>query len=180
MKKIHTHFLECSTPDCAICKKLKPLTYIHAKHCTVVPGEQCVIPYCARAKMELQTLMAQRSQQRSVNGGMPQQMGMGGGMMGGGGMPGTMLGGLLPGMAGAGVPGMMGANGMGMPQGMMGGGMLGGSESTQARHAATPPHPAALAPSRLSRPLPPPSPLTPPPPSSPRRRRRSTSSCWRT
>ena len=54
MKKIHTHFLECSTADCAICKKLKPLTYIHAKHCTVVPGEQCVIPYCARAKMELQ------------------------------------------------------------------------------------------------------------------------------
>ena len=58
MKKIHTHFLECSTPDCAICKKLKPLTYIHAKHCTVVPGEQCVIPYCARAKMELQVRLS--------------------------------------------------------------------------------------------------------------------------
>mmetsp|Transcript_30805 Transcript_30805/g.80137 ORF Transcript_30805/g.80137 Transcript_30805/m.80137 type:complete len:1263 (+) Transcript_30805:33-3821(+) len=60
MRKIHTHFLECSLADCAICKKLKPLTFIHAKHCVSEPGEQCVIPYCARAKRELQVLMQRR------------------------------------------------------------------------------------------------------------------------
>jgi len=57
MKKIHAHFLECTTSDCAICKKLRPLTYIHAKHCHTAPGEQCVISYCARAKRELQALL---------------------------------------------------------------------------------------------------------------------------
>ena len=60
MRKIHTHFLECNTADCAICKKLKPLTYIHAKHCVSAPGEQCVIPYCARAKKELHLLVQRR------------------------------------------------------------------------------------------------------------------------
>ena len=50
MKKIHGHFLSCSTPDCGICKKLKPLTYIHAKHCVATPGEPCIIPYCNNAK----------------------------------------------------------------------------------------------------------------------------------
>lgn len=50
----------CSLADCAICKKLKPLTFIHAKHCVSAPGEQCVIPYCARAKRELHLLMQRR------------------------------------------------------------------------------------------------------------------------
>ena len=50
-----------SLVDCAICKKLKPLTFIHAKHCVSAPGERCVIPYCARAKRELQLLMQRRT-----------------------------------------------------------------------------------------------------------------------
>ena len=110
MKKIHTHFLECSlqgactraplaprttcdcgvpaeppsptdapvssavlvhppTTDCAICKKLKPLTFIHAKHCVAAPGESCVIPYCARAKRELQLLVHRRGGQPGSTGG---------------------------------------------------------------------------------------------------------------
>jgi len=67
MKKIHSHFLECSVQDCAISKKLKPLTYIHAKHCTASTGE-CVIPYCARSKQELQRLMQQRASGQRASG----------------------------------------------------------------------------------------------------------------
>merc|ERR1740136_1291 len=80
MKKIHSHFLECNTVECPICKKLKPLTYIHAKHCVAAPGEQCVIPYCARAKRELLVLMQQRQQQgqRSLGGCSMTGMSMGG------------------------------------------------------------------------------------------------------
>ena len=80
MKKIHSHIVECNTVECPICKKLKPLTYIHAKHCVVAPGEQCVIPYCARAKRELQVLMQQRQQQgqRSLGGCSMTGMSMGG------------------------------------------------------------------------------------------------------
>ena len=52
-----------TSADCAICKKLKPLTFIHAKHCVAAPGEPCVIPYCARAKRDLQLLVHRRQQQ---------------------------------------------------------------------------------------------------------------------
>ena len=100
MKKIHAHFLECTTSDCAICKKLRPLTYIHAKHCHTVPGEQCVIPYCARAKKELQALMSRnQNAQRSAGGGSSSGDARAGQPMGGG-MP-----------PGVGAP-MMGANGV--------------------------------------------------------------------
>ena len=40
MKKIHTHFLECSTADCAICKKLKPLTYMNRSGQSVLAAMQ--------------------------------------------------------------------------------------------------------------------------------------------
>lgn len=81
MKKIHAHFLECTTSDCAICKKLRPLTYIHAKHCHTAPGEQCVIPYCARAKRELQALMNrnQNAQRAALAAGAASGGGIGGG-----------------------------------------------------------------------------------------------------
>ena len=80
MKKIHSHLIECNTVECPICKKLKSLTYIHAKHCVVALGEQCVIPYCARAKREPQVLMQQRQQQgqRSLGGCSMTGMSMGG------------------------------------------------------------------------------------------------------
>ena len=120
MKKIHTHFLECnSQPDCAICKKLKPLTFIHAKHCVAAPGEHCVIPYCARAKRELQMLVHRRGQQQQqaaaagggAPGGLPNGMGSGTGAAAGL----LQAGALLPGLAGGGgsmtMGGMMGSHG---------------------------------------------------------------------
>ena len=91
MKKIHSHFLECSTTDCGICKKLKPLTYIHAKHCSTAPGESCVIPYCARAKKELQALVQQRSQGLGQRGGCCSSCGMSCSMARPGGGGGAML-----------------------------------------------------------------------------------------
>jgi len=110
MKKIHSHFLECNTVECPICKKLKPLTYIHAKHCVAAPGEQCVIPYCARAKRELQVLMQQRQmqsgQQRTMCGcGMP-------GMMGAAGASASGIGTLF-GCQGSGASGPLAPNGIG-------------------------------------------------------------------
>jgi len=82
MKKIHSHFLECNTTDCGICKKLKPLTYIHAKHCVAPPGEPCVIPYCSRAKKELQLLMQQRGQAANASALRVGESLMGGGSSG--------------------------------------------------------------------------------------------------
>ena len=109
MKKIHSHFLECNTVECPICKKLKPLTYIHAKHCVAAPGEQCVIPYCARAKRELQVLMQQRQQQgqRSLGGCSMTGMSMGGAGAGASGI------GTLFGCQGSGASGPLAPNGLG-------------------------------------------------------------------
>ena len=109
MKKIHSHFLECNTVECPICKKLKPLTYIHAKHCVAAPGEQCVIPYCARAKRELQVLMQQRQQQgqRSLGGCSMTGMSMGGAGAGASGI------GTLFGCQGSSASGPLAPNGLG-------------------------------------------------------------------
>ena len=53
MKKSHAHLVECNTVGCMICLKLKPLLYVHAQHCVAVPGEPCVVSWCAHAKREL-------------------------------------------------------------------------------------------------------------------------------
>jgi hypothetical protein len=100
MKKIHAHFLECTTTDCAICKKLRPLTYIHAKHCHTAPGEQCVIPYCSRAKRELQALMSrnQNAQRAALAAGAASSGAIGGGDSGSGV---SMAGGMLHSSSGA-------------------------------------------------------------------------------
>ena len=117
MKKIHGHFLSCSTPDCGICKKLKPLTYIHAKHCVATPGEPCIIPYCNNAKKELQLLMQQRNKSNMLarqRACMPVPGGGGGGGAGGAG------GGFMGGGAGGGAGGSGCSCAGGMAQGVAG------------------------------------------------------------
>ena len=97
-------------------KKLAPLLFAdgidpltHDTKIPAVPGEACVIPYCARAKRELQALMQQRQQQGALNGqrtmcpcAMP-------GMMGAAGASASGVAGLFGGGGGVAAP-----NGLGM------------------------------------------------------------------